>query len=247
MVTQSRAQPVPLLLTRPEVQGADFAARLSSQFGDRVAIIKTPLLKPRFFAPILPQGRFSAMILTSQTGVEGYVRLGLAYHLPKEVFCVGEHTASAARAALLFPVAVAKDAASLIAQISALKPKGALLHLRGRETRGDICSLLISAGIETIEAVIYGQDPLPLSDAATKILDGNPAVLVPLFSPRTAALFTAGLARIAVNSPLLVAAMSNEVALAACALGAQIKVAKQPDAAAMIDVIALFLTELQRA
>ena len=247
MVTQSRARPVPLLLTRPEVQGADFAARLLSEFGDRVAIIKTPLLTPRFFAPVLPHGPFSAMILTSQTGVEGYVRLGLALHLPKEVFCVGERTARAACAAQLMPVAVAKDAASLIAQISALKPKGALLHLRGRETRGDICNLLISAGIETVDVVIYGQDPLPFNNAATKTLNGNRPVLVPLFSPRTAVLFTAGLSQITVNSPLFVAAMSDEVALAAGALGAQIKIAKQPDAAAMIDVVALFLAELQRA
>ena len=245
MVTQSRAKAVPLLLTRPEAQGADFAKRLSIRFGNTVKIIKTPLLAPRFLSPALPAGPFSALILTSQTGVEGYLRLGAARHLPRQVYCVGERTASAARAAQLVPVSIADDAASLILQIKALQPEGTLLHLRGREVRGNIGALLLSAGIDTKEAEIYAQDPLALTAAAAETLLTPAPVLVPLFSPRTAAIFTAEMARLKGVSPLFVAAMSGQVALEAGALGAQVKVAIRPDVAAMIETIELLLTHLQ--
>ena len=247
MVTQSRAEPVPLLLTRPKAQGADFAERLIARFGDAVAIINTPLLAPRFFVPNLPIGPFDAMILTSQTGVAGYVRLGLADTLPKAVYCVGERTANAAQDAGLNVVAVAPDAARLIAQIKASRVKGVLLHLRGRETRGNIVSLLESAGIDTVEAVIYAQDPVPLADAAIRCLQCAQPMVVPLFSPRTAALFSVELARIQAVSPLFIAAMSGEVALELGFTGAQIKIAHRPDAGAMVDAVALLLADLLRA
>jgi uroporphyrinogen-III synthase len=247
MVTQSRSHPVPLLLTRPRAQGADFAERLTARFGDQLAIVTTPLLAPRFFAPALPVGPFSALILTSQTGVEGYLRLGAASDLPKEVFCVGERTASAARGAELIPLCVAEDAASLIAQIKLRPPRGRLLHLRGREARGNIGELLQSAGIDTVDAVMYAQERLALTGAAATLLRGQAPVIVPLFSPRTAMIFVAEMARVKGISPLFVAAMSGEVALEARRFDAQVKIAQRPDAAAMVDVVAVFLTDLQHA
>ena len=228
-------------------QGADFAERLKARFGDQLAIIKTPLLAPRFFAPALLAGPFSSLILTSQTGVEGYLRLGVANDLPKEVFCVGERTASAARRAELIPVCVAEDAASLIAQIKLHRPRGRLLHLRGREARGNICELLESAGIDTVDAVIYAQERLTLTGTAATLLRGPAPVIVPLFSPRTAMIFVAEMARVKGISPLFVAAMSGEVALEARRFDAQVKIAQRPDAAAMVDVVSAFLTDLQNA
>ena len=247
MFTQSRSHPVPLLLTRPKAQGADFAERLIARFGDELNIIKTPLLAPKFFAPVLPAGPFSALILTSQTGVEGYIRLSGADLLPKDVFCVGERTADAAREARLIPVCVAEDAASLIAQIKVQRPEGKLLHLRGRDARGNITNLLQSAGIDTIDMVIYAQEQLALTDAAVTVLRARVPVIVPLFSPRTAVIFAAEMARIKCISPLFVAKMSGDVALEARNLDAQVMIAQQPDAAAMVDVVALLLAELQRA
>ena len=247
MVTQSRALPIPLLLTRPEAQGADFAHLLTARFGDAVTIIKTPLLAPRFFAPILPTGPFAALILTSQTGVEAFVRLGQAKALPKDAFCVGERTASAAKDAGLRPLAIAPDAARLILQIKAARPKGALLHLRGRETRGNIGNLLVYAEIDTVDVVIYAQDALPLAHPAVDALLSDTPLLVPLFSPRTAALFATELARIQTVSPLFIAAMSGEVALEVAKLGAQVTVADRPDAGAMADVVAVLLAKARRA
>lgn len=245
MPAQSRADPVPLLLTRPEPQGADFARAVTARFGDRVSIVKTPLLTPRFYAPRLPKGPFAGLVLTSQTGVDAYGRLGAqAAGLPLHAYCVGLRTADAARGAGLIPVFVAPDAAGLIAMMIAHPPPGAVLHLRGRETRGNIRLHLDSAGIETVDAVIYAQEQQPLTDDAQTILRAESPVLVPLFSPRTAAIFAAEVAGMRNISPLFVAAMSGDVALELAAVPAQIKRAQRPDQDAMLDILVLLLADM---
>lgn len=248
MPTQSRATTVPLLLTRPEPQAADFARALEARFGDLVQIIKTPLLAPRFFAPDLPTGPFVGLILTSQTGVEAYLRLGgVTAGLPRDVYCVGTRTADAARAAQLTPVEIAQDAASLITRFKASPPHGKLLHLRGRETRGKLLEHLNSAGIDTIDAVIYAQEQQHLSGVAEAVLRDKAPVLIPLFSPRTAQIFASELRRINGISPLFVAAMSADVALELGALATQIRIADSPDAAAVLGSVAMLLDEVQSA
>ncbi len=248
MVTQSRAKPVPLLLTRPETQGARFADDLRARFGDQIRIVKTPLMAPRFFVPTLPDGPFAALIITSQTGVEAYSRLGDAMKLlPTQIFCVGERTAKAVRKAALQPVLIGANASSLIDQIKALQPVGRLLHLRGRDARGDIADGLNSAGIETFEAITYVQAEQPLAAEAAALLKAKFPVLVPLFSPRTAALFAAELRRITVISPLFIAAISDEVALEAGGSATQIEVAAKPDAASMLDALARLFADIRRA
>ena len=230
------------------MQGADFARALQARFGEQVRIIEAPLMAPRFFVPSLPDGPFSALILTSQTGVDGYLQLGPGMAaLPKQVFCVGARTADAARDAQLTPLLVADDAANLIAQIRAAKPSGKLLHLRGREARGNICSLLESAGLDTKEAVIYAQEAQALSAAAVAVLREDAPVLLPLFSPRSATLFRDEMLRVGGISPLYVAAMSDEIAREAAIMARQIKTAIRPDSAAMLDVLADQLADLKRA
>ncbi len=248
MVIQSRANPVPVLLTRPADQAVAFAQGLQRRFGDQVRLVATPLMAPRFFSPNVPTGPFTALILTSQTGVQAFGRFDAnAGGLPGDVFCVGEQTAHHARKAGLNVVAVARDAAALIDRIKALRPAGKLLHLRGRDARGSIADHLNSAGIETYYAVIYVQDQLPLTADAQSALMGTNPVLVPLFSPRTAIIFARELARVAVTSPIFVAAISGEVALEVAGFGAQVRVATKPDAASMLNTVALLLVDLRTA
>lgn len=248
MVAQSHAKPLALLLTRPEAQAADFADDLVARFGDQLHLIKTPLLAPRFYAPALPTGPFAALILTSQTGVAAYLRLGDAtQNLPKGVHCVGEITATAARNAGLNPLGVASDAKGLINDIVAQNPAGRLLHLRGRDARGDVAKNLNNAGIDTETAIVYVQDEQPLTAQAADVLRSASPVLIPLFSPRTARIFASEMVRIRGISPLYVIAMSAEIALEAARLSTQIKVAARPDASAMRDALAMLLADMQRA
>ena len=239
---------MPLLLTRPDPQGGDFALAVQDRFGDAVQIIKTPLLAPRFYAPALPTRPFAGLILTSQTGVEAYLRLDVATDaLPRNVYCVGSRTADAARTAHLNPVMIAPDAAGLTAALKAHPPQGPLLHLRGRDTRGNISHHLNMARIDTVETIVYAQEVQRLTlQAGSALREKNP-VLVPLFSPRSAAIFFAEMVRSGGISPLFVAAMSGAVALELRPLNAHVRMAETPDATAMLDVVAMLLADIQPA
>ena len=248
MVTQSHAHPIPLLLTRPEPQSAEFAQEMSARFGNQLALIKTPLLAPEFYAPPLPDGPFSALIITSKTGVAAYLKLGMsAQILPKVVYCVGDSTAMEAFRAGLQPVCTATDSRALIRDILAQRPSGRLLHLRGRDARGDIAESLSNNGTDTKMVIVYAQERQSLTGQAEQVLRAGDPVLVPLFSARTASIFASEMVRVGGISPLYLAAISDDVALEAGAIPAQVKVALRPDAGAMHDAVALLMAELLHA
>lgn len=235
MVPQSRTPIV--LLTRPAAQSARFAATLQARFGP-LRIITSPLIAPRFLTPALPGRPWSALILTSETAVQSAQRIiADGGHLPPLAFCVGDHTADAARAIDLNPVSAQGDAAALIALILSQQPKGPLLHLQARDTRGDFTATLNSAGIETHSAVTYSQETQPLTPQATHILTGQDPLLIPLFSPRTASHFAAECHRIGATAPMTLVMMSGAIAKAAASLSANPLIAARTDAEAMLDAL----------
>lgn len=239
MAPQHRALPV--LLTRPAAQGDRFAAELAARFGAELASVATPLLTPVFLTPDLPDEPFAALILTSETGVEGARRLrkrGVA--LPDRAICVGDRTAQAAQAAGFQARSAAGDAEALIPLILASGESGPFLHLRGRDARGDIAPRLTAKGCATVAAVVYAQQALPLTDAARGVLSGQGPVVVPLFSPRTAQILTE---QGPFAAPLWVVAMSAAVARAAEGLGAErLHVAGTPDALGMLDGVGTLIS-----
>lgn len=234
MAPQSRALPV--LLTRPEAQGDRFAAMLRERFGDAVEILSSPLLAPVFLTPDLPKGDHAAVILTSETGVQAARRLLSRHALPELALCVGDRTAQAARAAGFRARSASGDADALLAMILADPPHGPLLHLHGRETRGDLAARLAAAGCRVDAVTVYAQEPQPLSAQARALLDGDGPVVAPLFSPRTAQLFAATAPH---RAALWVAALSPAVAAALGDLPvARLVVAPRPDAADLIGIMA---------
>ncbi|HSF63408.1 MAG TPA: uroporphyrinogen-III synthase [Paracoccaceae bacterium] len=224
------------LMTRPAVQGARFAADLRAAFpGARVT--HSPLMAPEFRVPDLPEGGFAALVLTSETAVQGFRRLSAEMRaaLPRMAWCVGDRTARAARAAGLRAWSAQGDAGALVALVQGARPEGRLLYLHGADLRGDVAERLSSAGIETFSALIYDQRPQPLTPAARRLLAGRAPVIVPLFSPRTADLLAA---QAPLRAPLWVAALSPAVAQAAAALRPErMATAERPDAPALIAAI----------
>jgi uroporphyrinogen-III synthase len=97
-----------------------------------------------------------------------------------------------------------------------------------------VAARLAALGLPAAEAVVYDQRPQPLTPAARAWLAGARPVIVPLFSPRSAALFAAEAAGAA--APLRIAALSAAVA-AAAPPAALLAVAARPDAAAMSDLV----------
>jgi uroporphyrinogen-III synthase len=225
-----------ILLTRPADQAARFAQDLAARFGNRLRPAVSPLMVPRFLAPDWPDAAYAALILTSETGAEAAARLrAQGRALPDRAICVGDRTAQAARAAGFSATSAQGDAEALLAHILASGDPGPFLHLRGRDARGDIAPRLSAQGCPAHAAIVYAQEAQPLTDAARHILAGHDPVVVPLFSPRTAALLAE---RGPFAAPLLVAAISPAAAVRAEALApARLVTADRPDAAAMLDAV----------
>lgn len=234
MATQSRAKT--LLLTRPEPQASRFAALAALRLGADLRIVVSPLMAPRFLAPDLPDRAFAALVLTSETGADAARRISAAGgRLPSRAICVGDRTAQVAQAAGFQAVSAQGDAAALVRFILDRAQAGPLLYLHGKDSRGDVAGLLNSGGIETVSAIVYDQIEAFLTDEAKAVLAQPDPVLLPLFSPRTARLFAAGIAQINHRAPLWVAALSRAVAAEAQVLAPEkLEIAGNPDADAVL-------------
>lgn len=225
-----------VLLTRPAAQSDRFAQQLAARFGG-VRVVISPLMAPAFLEAALPPGPFAALILTSETGAEALRRI--APHcpdLPRAAFCIGTRAAAVAG---VQPLATAPDAEALFTAICGFGPIGPILHLRGREARGDLAARLTAAGLSTAEAVVYAQEVQPLTAEARALLAQAAPLIVPLFSPRSAAVLAEAVAEVPSVAPLWVAALSPAVAGALTGLHpARLEIAQQPHADAMLAAIA---------
>ena len=261
---------IPVLLTRPAPQSRRFASQLAQRFGPRVAPLISPLMATQFLEAALPDGCPGGLIFTSQTGVEAAIRMrgrlaerlrGAGAGPALRAYCVGARTAEAARTAGFEAVSAAGDADALVdmilracqgpseyprSDLSRCPPEAIkvcqapLWHLHGEETRGDVASRLRQAGIDVRAAVVYRQLSQALDDAAKAVLASGAPVIVPLFSPRSAALFSQTLPPD--RAALWVVAISQATA---DALGGfipqRLQIARSPEAAAMLDAMAGWL------
>ena len=231
MPAQSLAPTV--LLTRPAAQSASFAQSLQARV-EGLRVVVSPLMVTVFHTVTLLKEPLQGVILTSQTGAEAAGRLRT--ELPDLAYCVGDRTAQVAREAGFRVQSAQGDAEALLALILREKPQ-ALIHLRGRESRGDLAQRLSAAGVFTQERVVYAQDAQPLSDEAVAVLSGKAPVLVPLFSPRSAEILGAAWQGLATHAPLVVVAISQAVAEAAAFCPTKPVLAAHPDAPSMLDAV----------
>lgn len=215
-----------LLLTRPLPAARRFLAACEAARGRSIPAILSPVMAIRS-VPVALAERPAALILTSENGAARAGGLGLRA-LP--AWCVGPRTAAVARAQGLDPVEAGPDVEALLAALFAARPPGPLLHLRGEHAQGEVAARLRAAGIEAREAVAYRQEALPATQEARAALDARGLLVVPLFSPRSAALLAGWHPR----APLRVVAPSEAVARAAAALRPErLDLAAAPDGDAM--------------
>jgi len=217
--------PPTLVLTRPAAQSRALAA----EFEALARVVISPVMEIVGTGASVNMAGVAGVILTSANAVPFAPDLsGFG------VYCVGERTAEAARLAGADVRLVAENADELVARI---KASGPLLHLRGAHTRGDIAERLSSDGIETHSTVVYRQEAKRLSSGAKALIEGDHAVVLPLFSPRSAALVGAGLSR--VGPRVSVIAISPAVAESWSAeTGGSAEVCAHPTATAMREKIA---------
>lgn len=201
-----RPEPI-LLLTRPQAAAERFLTGLPDEVRARVRVLISPIMSIEVTADRIDTGPARTLILTSGNGVAAAARLGVPRGLP--VFTVGETTARKARDEGWTATCAGKNADELVRNLPGFSPGVPILHLRGRHSRGDVARRLTGAGLPTEARVIYDQVARPLSPQAREALTGDDPVIVPLFSPRSAALLdrTPG-----VTAPLIPVALSPAVA-----------------------------------
>jgi uroporphyrinogen-III synthase len=229
-------------LTRPRADGEAFAAALTARFGGRVQPVVAPLIAPRFLTPMIPGHDYAAVVFTSAQAVEAARRLGVS--LPNLAWCVGRKTAAIASAAGFQARSADGDAETLGNAILNDPPDGRILYIRGVDTRGNLLEKLQLAGINADVAIVYAQEPRPLTAEALALVTTPHDLIVPLFSPRSAGLFRAALPP-DTAARLHLAAMSTAVADALTSVPhAALAIARQPDAPAMLEAVESLLAAL---
>lgn len=230
-----------LLLTRPEAQSRRFAETFRARFGADWPVVIAPLMEIRWLSPALPDPLPADILFTSENAVRALVRLTADRRAT--AWCVGPRTRAAAETAGFMTRLGPGDGAGLAGMIRVDGQVRRLLYPRPVHAAGDLAENLNSAGIETISAVVYDQSELPLSEPAGAVLAGRVPLLLPLFSPRSARL--AAKATEGALAPLLVAALSPEVAEAAD-LPARLRVvARRPDADAMLEALGALIAAVK--
>lgn len=179
-------KPLPsLLLTRPQAQSELFAGALREAGFDGETVI-SPLIQIEATGAMVDPEGCDAAIFTSRNAVDH------APKLARPAWCVGDKTAEYAKSFGWQAISASGDVDDLVKAILAEAPQGRLMHFRGEHSRGQVASRLTQTGLNAEEHVVYRQLALPLSDAAKTLLSGNNPVIVPLFSPRSAAQFAKG-------------------------------------------------------
>lgn len=221
-----------LLLTRPIEASRNFWHRLSPRTRASVHCLESPLMRIEQIGDLPDLDGFSAILFTSANAVRAFAGLGGSTDLPS--IAVGEGTAAAARAFGLRARSVGGDADRLVMQLIEEGISGPLLHVRGRHSVGDIAQRLAEAGVTTETAVVYDQVLQSLTEEAKAALSQDKRVIVPLFSPRTAARFAEECPRAA---GIWVGAISEAVARKIGDLGvARCETARRPDGPAMAEL-----------
>ncbi len=236
---ESRARKRWILITRAREQGEQTARELRER---GYLTLVDPVFETRRVPFSLPQPEsLQAVLLTSANAV---------YALGRElaglpVYAVGRGTARAVRQRGATDVRAARgDWQSLVERVvEELDPRGGkLLHLSGREVRGDIAGELEREGFSYERVVVYETAPREEIGSRTRHALSRRAVgAVLLYSPRTAATF----ARLVRDSGLeaglegvLCVCLSEAVAEEVTDLSSlEIVVARERDHTALLDCL----------
>lgn len=221
-----------LLLTRPADPARRFLAEVRAALGDDLPAVISPLMAPRFIDCDLPES--DGIVFTSETAVAAVARLAVGRSAL--AWCVGPRTAAAARAAGFRAVEGSGTAEDLARELAVQMPAGRVFCPLARDQAFDVETVLKSAGIDTVSAVVYAQEPCAPTAEAVGLMSGESPVILPLFSVRSASLAVDAFR--GHRAPLLIAAMSAGIAEAAGELRAlRTNIAASPVATAMVRAI----------
>jgi uroporphyrinogen-III synthase len=172
-----------LLLTRPRAASESFAAEIAGG-GLPLDIVISPRMEIVPVDAPPPLAGDDALVFTSANAIP-FAGPGEG----RRAWCVGARTTRTARDAGFDAREAGACADALVARLLEERPGPRLLHLRGRHQRGDVVERLRAAGHDTAAHVVYDQVALRPDAAFTSAL-ARDRLIVPLFSPRSASLFS---------------------------------------------------------
>lgn len=212
-----------LLITRPPEGAERLLELMRADLGQVPPHVVSPLLR---IVPVpLECEAAGDVVLSSIYGAARAAELGFS----GVAWCVGDTTAEAARKLGFTAHSAEGDARDLLALIRRHAPHGRLSHVRGTHSRGRIAATLSDEGIACADLIAYDQQALPLTDAARAALSGEQRLVIPLFSPRSARLFSEQVAKMPAKADYI--AIS---AAAAAFLPDHTRIAARPDMASML-------------
>ncbi|MEP1962669.1 uroporphyrinogen-III synthase [Tateyamaria sp.] len=226
MANNASPEPIPLILTRPRLASEFFFASLPESLRVLFTPVFSPLIEIVNLDVTVQMALEDAAIFTSANGV-----LAAPNGQGRRAYCVGPATTKAAKSCGWSPEQAGTDAKSLLAALKDKRPMQRLFHLSGQHARGDVAAQLTQAGLNVERVVLYDQRLCDLTEMAINTLRREERIIVPLFSPRTAAQFVAVAPQ---TASVHVVALSRDVANAlGTAQLASLAVAARPDAQAM--------------
>jgi len=204
-------EPATLLLIRPRPASERLLRVVETAMAAPVAAVVAPIMeiRPLEYDRTMPEGM--AVIVTSANAA----RFGPDL-TGRRVYVVGARTATAVEQAGGKVAFVGADAADLLRYLETYKPGVPLLWLRGRHVVSDLPARLGAQDIQVTQAVVYDQVARPPDPALVRLAQGEARAILPLYSPRSAALVGAAIERVGPGlhvisiSPAVAAAWQRE-------------------------------------
>lgn len=178
-----------LLMIRPPAQTDDFLTAFRGSTGKTPKVLVSPVLRiVPSEGPALPTDG-TLLLFTSVNGVAAWAARSSQRDIP--ALCVGENTAQAART-LGFAAQSADGTGADLLKLALDRATLAdrIYYISGEEAALDIAAGLRAQGFQAQRLVLYAQRQVDLTDEARAALAQN-SVIVPVFSPKTAAYFKA--------------------------------------------------------
>lgn len=189
-----------VLITRPTEDAARLATELRALVSE-VRCLCLPVFEIIDTEFIPPNTAYDAIIVTSRHAVRA-----AAVFRGVPAYCVGDATAVAAQNMGCRTISAQGTAADLVALLSQTGVKTAL-HLHGEHTRGDVARRLTETGVITDAVVVYRQKERRWATGERAQVEQCEALIVPLYSPRTAELVSINLTEY--RGALTLVAISN--------------------------------------
>ena len=226
-----------IAITRPQAEGERSAAALRAHGHD---VLVAPLMHVEPISANLA-GDWSAVVVTS--GNAPLAARANSNLLALPLYAVGARSAEAARRAGFADVTSADGDVHDLVRLIAARPRDRkpLLYLAGEDRAADLVAELAGHGIEAAMRIVYRAVTAPFPAALTSALRDGTLDAVLHYSARSAENYVAGAAAAGIAPAALAVrhlCLSAQVAAPLSAAGAaDIAVAKQPDEAAIVELL----------